>query len=390
MVELLVALVFMGVLMSGLAAVFKSSLGTFTGSRDSIASLRKNRMTLDLLYDDLNSAGMYLAQVSTYPGEVTGDNEPFRVEPDVFENKEASDPLKAKSDALYLYYDEPLPFEAKVTSSEVLSQLSWVDSRAQGKDTIAVALDCGTEANANLFKKVIDDAAGASPTTNPKVLFRSGFETLPIKLSSASVLGSVIGFELEVNKGKDWNPMTGATGTKDIIETERFVGDPVMFLNQGQNFCYRISEENLDPGDAAKKTPCLVRLQGNYDGGSFKYSQKVVLVEDVSRFKVYLSADFGKTWVGLDGTLPADWAAIKTGLNGQLSKTGRDGVSNVNASYHWFRDIPVMVRVDLTMRSSTKRTEYAKSLDGQKKPIASYQERTQSLVILPRHFGNPY
>ena len=65
MVEMMVALVFTMILMAGLGQVFKSSLSASYLMGEKISSLRRNRGSMDLLYDDLNSAGMVLVDVTS-------------------------------------------------------------------------------------------------------------------------------------------------------------------------------------------------------------------------------------------------------------------------------------------------------------------------------------
>lgn len=60
LVELLVAMVFTALLMAGMAKVFQASLGTFYTAGEKMSSARRNRLSLDILYDDLNTAGMFL------------------------------------------------------------------------------------------------------------------------------------------------------------------------------------------------------------------------------------------------------------------------------------------------------------------------------------------
>ena len=67
LVELLVALVFTMVLMAGMANVYKASLSAFYTSGESISSSRRNRMSVDLLVEDLNRAGMFLTDLSVPP-----------------------------------------------------------------------------------------------------------------------------------------------------------------------------------------------------------------------------------------------------------------------------------------------------------------------------------
>ncbi|MFZ1613787.1 MAG: hypothetical protein WAT51_06420, partial [Holophaga sp.] len=112
MVELLVALVFTTILMAGLASVFKASLSTFYTSGEILSSARRNRMSIDLLGDDLNTAAMYLTDLSV-PPPVVPTNPPFYIIPNVLiAGAGTSDPQR--TDELYFYLDQPVPFEANL------------------------------------------------------------------------------------------------------------------------------------------------------------------------------------------------------------------------------------------------------------------------------------
>ena len=82
LVEMLVALVFTGILMAGMATVFKTSLSTFYTSGEQLSSARRNRMSIDLLGDDLNAACMYLLDPSVPPA-VVATNPPFYILPNM-------------------------------------------------------------------------------------------------------------------------------------------------------------------------------------------------------------------------------------------------------------------------------------------------------------------
>ena len=112
LVELLVALVFTMTLMAGMANVYKASLSSFYTSGESISHVRRNRMSMDLLADDLNQACMYLADLAVPPA-TSATMQPFFVWPNM-PIEGSDDP--ATSDELYFYVDQSLPFEGTLVT----------------------------------------------------------------------------------------------------------------------------------------------------------------------------------------------------------------------------------------------------------------------------------
>jgi len=62
--------------------------------------------------------------------------------------------------------------------------------------------------------------------------------------------------------------------------------------------------------------------------------------------------------------------------------SGRPDHQTTRASEHWFRSIPTLVRVDVSTRTATQRTEYSDTPN-----TLAYKDLTQSLVFVPRHSG---
>jgi hypothetical protein len=90
-----------------------------------------------------------------------------------------------------------------------------------------------------------------------------------------------------------------------------------------------------------------------------------------------LSADRGMTWI-----TGADWNAIKTALNVQVASAGAPGATSIDGDSRWFRHIPVLLRVNVTTRTVRERPEYSATGN-----VLAYKEQTQTLMLLPRHFG---
>jgi hypothetical protein len=182
---------------------------------------------------------------------------------------------------------------------------------------------------------------------------------------------------------------TALPGT--INDAPSMSGAPVVFVRPAQMVRYLIKSENLDPANPSVGVPCLVRQQGNYSTAGFVSTTESIIAEDVTGFKVYLSAyqdpggDPAKTWAGWNlaaSDFDGGWTnGILATVNTQLTSLGLPSAPNTD-DLNWFRNTPLLVRVDLTTRSAIKRAE--NSATG---TIADYQKRTQTLYMIPRHFG---
>ncbi|MCX6548972.1 MAG: hypothetical protein NTW40_13165 [Acidobacteria bacterium] len=360
LVELLVALVFTMVLMAGMANVYKASLSAFYTSGESISSTRRNRMSVDLLVEDLNQAGMFLTDLASAP-PVTEAMPVFLILPNMpVTGHGDNDPLA--TDELYFYQDQPLPFEGTLASGG--TQLSAIELVARGT-AVATAdtsytLDCGS-------------AAYASQVAIGQVLvFKDAWQALTITADLAGI--------------------TGGGAAAPASQMRHLAGSRVLIIQPAQMVRYRIQMLQLDPGSATG-IPCLVRDQGDYNPSAFTATQpQQIIAENVAGFAAYLSTDGGTTWAGwnaTDGTkaIYSDYGpgwdtGIRTELDTQLLTSGRPGAATTRIGPAWFRTIPVLVRVDVTTRTATRRSEYAAAPDA-----VAHRLQTQSLVLVPRHSG---
>jgi len=364
MVELLVALVFTMILMVGMGAVFKASLTTFHTAGEKLSSQRRNNMSLDLLGDDLNNAGMYLTDLANLPS-VSSGNPPFQIVP----NPSTITGVTQGADELYFYMDEPLPFDGTLTSSasstKSASELVASESAASSSD-YTYTIDCHESAYAKQVAQgqtfIFKDAWDTGYVSATPVVSGTSVTVVAGASSSSAITGS------------------GASGLPS--KAKHITGSGVLFVKPAQLVKYSIQLLKLDP-DSATGIPCLVRDQGAYSTSGFTADSALrqVITENVAGFRVYLSADSGQTWVG--GSAYSTWSAVRTALNAQLATYGRADYLTTANSEHWFRSIPVVVRVDVTTRTARQRTEYSDSTT----PTLAYKEQTQSVVIVPRHFG---
>ncbi|MBL0210580.1 MAG: hypothetical protein IPQ13_06650 [Holophagaceae bacterium] len=382
LVELMVALLFTGLLMTGMAQVFKSSLTSFYTSGEVLSSARRNRASIDLLYDDLNSAGMYLTSLSAPPSEVAATNPAFYVLPNQAVVPAGGPDDPATADQLLFYLDQPLAFEGSISTAgrsaaEIIGGGGVVATGAGGDSEFQI--DCGDPAYANLLSSAVTAAAAQVPPAGLSMVFKDSWETL--YFNAATVSGSTVTINAIGDPGVAISGL-GSQGTP--AKAKHIPGAAVLFYRPSQMVRYSIKMKQLDPQNA-NGIPCLVRDQGTYAAGAFVAdpTQESIITENVSGFKAYLSADSGNTWAG-QGAAYTDWASLRADLDTQLVAAGRKDYTTTQGNEHWFRKIPTLVRLDITTRTATKRSEYSAN-----PTTAAYRELVQSLVIVPRHFGLP-
>lgn len=380
LVELLVAVLFIGILMAGMANVFKSSVTNLSTSSEGISSARRNRMSIDLLYDDLNAAGMYLSDLSS-PPKLTTANPSFYIIPNVaVTGAAADDPVAA--DQLFFYLDEPLPFEGTLWSTGGGSAGQNLARNAAELVLAGVAPDPAVD---NTFTIDCKDASYAAMVKQGySVVFKDAWETFFVQNTPTPS-----GKSLTITLGS--SPTVGSTGVGPSgapPKAKHIIGSDVLFFRPAQMVRYSVKMKLFDP-QKATGTPCLVRDQGNYDATGFVAdpAQESIVAENVAGFKAYLSADSGQTWAGYGKTytgLAAGWTnGIRSELNTQLATAGRQDYQTTQGNDNWIRSIPTLVRLDITTRTAVKRAEYSAT------PLTTtaYKDFTQSLVIVPRHFG---
>ncbi len=369
LVEMMVALLFVMILMAGMTQVFKGTISTFTTTSEKLSSSRRNRMALDLVYEDLNNAGMYLTDLTIAPS-YSSTNEGFYIRPDPMANATPATPIPGVTqgaDELYFCMDEALPFEGALTTAGTPPK------------SAAELVNLGTAATTADFTFTLeckDVPYAKQVAVGQSLIFKDSWEA--VYITSLTRSGSTV----TVVTGADPSVATTGSGASGLpSKTPHISGSAAVFVRGRQQVRYSVQALNLDPASPSAATPCLVRDQGPYVAGAFNPTlDQQIVAENVSGFRVYISADSGKTWVG--GAGYADWAAIKKGLDDQLAASGRPDFTSTGTDLNWFRNIPVLVRVDVTTRTATQRGEYHP--DGTQK---AYKEQTQSVVMVPRHFG---
>ena len=387
LLEMLIAVAFTGILMAGMAQVFKSSLGAFTTSGEILSASRRNRASTDLLYDDLNSAGMYLTELGS-PPTFSNTNPAFYILPNqAVAGASADGP--ATADQLFFYFDQPLAFEGTLGDPS--------GAKADGLNLDASLRSGGlalvTDANRTFTINCYTSSYAALVQPGMSVFFKDTGTSLAIQSVSASgPMVTIIG-----SKGSLSGKIEGR-GYADAMKAQHIQGSGVQFFVPGQMVRYSIKMKALDPSQPAG-IPCLVRDQGSYSASSFVADPALesVITENVSGFKVYLSANAGQAWAGYGASysgLSSGWFnGILAEINTQLVTSGRQDYSSIKSNDgNWFRRLPVLVRLDVTTRSAVKRMEYNQNAPTDltsASAVPTYKDVTQSLVIVPRHFGLP-
>jgi type II secretory pathway pseudopilin PulG len=410
LVELLVAVMFIGLLMAGMANVFQSSVSTLATSSEGISSGRRNRMSIDLLYDDLNTAALYITDLTAPPSNVTPTNPVFYVlanMPIGAPGLPTPDPINdpQTSDELFFYLDQPLPFEGTLNGTgggggyqaKSASQLVNVQGVAGGVVDNTYSVDCKDPSYAALVKK------GCS------VLIKDSWDIMTIDQDPPPPTGNVVTFHVAANATV---AMTGIGAYGAPAKTSHIPDSAVLVFQPAQMVHYAVRMKLFDP-QKPKGIPCLVREQEDYNPNGWDAAAptlvQTIIAENVAGpitastgktptpgFKIYLSANAGVSWAGLsptgvpkiytDTSLANDWTSgMRADLDTQL--VGRPDISTTVGHEDWIRDVPTLVRFDITTRTATQRSEYSTSYNNPNSLAVVYKTFTQSLVIVPRHSG---
>ena len=241
LVELLVALVFTMVLMAGMANVYKASLTTYYTSGESLSSARRNRMSVDLLVDDLNTACMYLTDLSV-PPTVSAAVPPFYILPNMPVLKSGAtaypslDPT-VFSDELYFYMDEALAFEGALgvaAPQKTAAELVVAGTAPSTADNTFV-IDCGSATYAKQVKQ------------GQLFSFKDSWETAYIK-----DVPTVSGTTVSVVAGASPDASITGMGSAGLpSKAKHLPNSGIVFFLPAQMVRYRIEILNLEIGRAS-------------------------------------------------------------------------------------------------------------------------------------------
>ncbi len=400
LVELLIAVLFMGILMAGLANVFKASLGYSIASTEKTSSLRQNRLALEEMFQDLNLAGLTPsalfgppAGLASWPATcspTSANPPPFCILPNqAYANTNVPGAqtavnggqyVQAVGDQLFLYYDQILPYTS-TAGAALLNSSQDVANNA----TLATALSAAGTLQLNFtdstqMASAANDFTTSSANGQAMVLMpRAVSQPLTVTALSSTGLATF---------------STGSTNAHGVPS-----GSVVDLIIPAIYIRYSIQPQRLDPSTTVQ-TPCLMRDVIPYPTSSAPNwaapISSTIVAENVTGFHLGLSANGGQTWVGIDPvtnlltTANPAWPistntdADTVALNAQLAAANANGT--VQGSPFWFRNYPLLVRMDIQTRTMKSRAEYKYNTTDP----GDYNYQTRSVIITPRNFGLYY
>lgn len=391
LVELLVALVFISLLMAGMLRIYGSAIQGFASANETIKAQRDNRWALEGIQDDLQAAG-YFFPTRPLPGFISvsaGSQNPLMILPgQTITNKFIADPNNPSAAPT----DETLTFdELQYLTDQVLpisAQLSAVPGSAT---SISVTTSIGdlSQLHAGDFAVILDPS----------------YEV--VQIGGGPYSGTSGSLTLDATNLQDPNTgaFLGAFGSLRTLNHQ--IGADVVFVRPNQVVRYALLPMALDPANTQATVPCLVRDQTVYPSGGALIAWpaatanasalatagpggapvvRAVVAENVTGLRFDLSANQGQVW-----TRGATWAATLASLNGQLSTlaAANPGVGYATSAQDpsnplWFRNAPVLFRVDVTTRTVVRRAEYNTTTAT---PTLAYRTRTQTVFLQPRNYG---
>lgn len=375
LVELLVALVFVSLLMAGMAKVFASSISVFNTTNEAIGIQRNNRWVVEQLNDDFSQMGMVFPDRILPAHVLSGAHPHFRIDPDQSvagvvrvsdTDPGATETETVTADQVQFFSDLPLGISG-TWSADTTGADSTTGSGTAAPSSAGIAFTQGSEA---------DLRAG-----DVMVILDSG-ETG--KWEYPLVTGNPVGNPITFEKDPTAIARFTFTPTEGGVQLAHRAGVPVFFVRPNQVVRYSVQAVALDPSNSTVRIPCLVRQTASYPlAGTIDWTNvpAQIISEQVVGFRVDLSFNGGASWAR---TGARTWSDIQSNANTQLSASGLPGFNSITDPSHpdWFRNISCLVRLDITTRSAIRREEYNAAPGAR-----AYRTRTHTLLISPRNFG---
>lgn len=382
LVELLVALVFMSVLMAGMAGVFKTSIGTFSATGETISAQHHNRWAFEQISDDISQAGFIFPDRALPERILSGSESLFSVTPNqTVTARRVSDtnPAAVENetityDVFQFFMDVPLPVQGTWASTNAAGEgldasgapISTPADREKG--VIEFTMGNYTDLQAGDIEVICD--SGENGTWEHPIITTPTSTTISFDMTQAAM-----------------DAYTSTSMTSGVMLSHP-AGAPIYFVRPAQLVRYSVRALALDPGNTNVRTPCLVRQQASYPATTsatvdWTNVAAQIVAENVSGFRIDLSFDGGATWCR-PTTAPITWSTFSANADTTLANKGLTGFQSITgtANRAWFRNIPCLIRVDLTTRTAVRREEFSATTGSR-----AWKTRTQTLMISPRNFG---
>lgn len=368
LLEMAVAMMFIGILTAGMMRVYSSNLAGFQRTNDIIGSQRRGRWALASLQDDVASIGYFALVPFNQPtgySVTSGTQEPLMILPAPTAVQVTGPDLNNPGGALVTTQLVPNPDEIQFVGDLPLSIQASVSSATPAALVVSPVTGSLADVRAGDIVAILDanfEQFQVDATYTP------GSTTLPVAMTAAATQG--------ISQAGGYR-LTPALGTHQI-------GVPVAIFRPNVVTRYSIQARAWDPSNPAITVPCLIRQQTAYlPGGTLINWAGVateVIAENIDGFVVNMSFDGGGTWVR-----QATWELTQQAINAKLAPLGISATVPRDPNMPlWFRTFPCLIRMDVTSRSAAPRSE-SSSVAGQ----AAYVHRTQTLMVAPRNFGLP-
>lgn len=372
LVEMMVALAFIAILMAGMFQVFASSTSAFMAVNETMAVQRNARWGLNLLQDDVLEAG-FLFPIRPAPGGLLAGSTfqpPLLMQATDYTPDGAAGPV----DELQIVMDFPL------------------DIQGQASAPISVGV--------SQFSASIPTGAGAIQTGDLVFIQDAGAEFPTVSAPPDS--GTAVTITLKSTESAAIDPATGtpynALSPAGGFKNPHPVGMPFTIIRPSQVVRFTVVPRSLDPSDATIKVPCLVRQSRTLVPGEIwapdentppPNANEQVLLENVIGFAVDWSIDGGRTW--LRATAGNTWNSISTALDPLLKNNLSPFIKQSGGVFNpalpmWTLFTPILIRIDLTTRSTMQRTEFS-ATNSATNPSVAYRIRRETLMLSPRNCG---
>lgn len=343
--ELLVALLFMGLLLGGMVRVWRAGLGGWTRVNEALTARRALRWSLERMAEDLRMLGCLFPPPELRGLDLAGGAEPaprsgFRLVPGRLDGQPA--------DELSWVADGPVPGQAQLVRA--------IAPGLEGAVTVLVRPDRAMELAAGDLLLVAGDR------------FEFARVAAPARLTPGRA-GAV--------------PVVRAGGAGAAFGHPHGPGALVQAVRPLRAVRYAVVRMALDPGARARgaaTVPCLVRFETacrrDRAEPPWREASQEVLAREVDSFRVDFSPDL--RFPGIRGD---DAASTLDNLAARLRSSG--GGAGALEPF-WFRRAGGLIEVRLAIRGPVARDDYAPA--GQPRARRCLVRR-QRLVVAPRNFG---
>jgi type II secretory pathway pseudopilin PulG len=362
--ELVVALLFVGLLMAGMMRVFSSSIQSFYSQQETIGAQRMGRLAFDQLSEDFQQAGYLYPDRSLAPWmTATAAQKTFQVDPGVtFTTNRPSDSGDGTTTA------ESITGDVVMFTRDVPLNISA---------TLAADVGPASGTTATLPLTIAPGATDPVRKGDIAIIWDQNFEFFFVDAD----LGA--GTTVTLDPAGNFIDNQWLTGANPEVVRNHAKETPVTFIRPNQVVRYSLQPIALDPSAPTVTVPCLVRQQAPYpnDPGvaiNWAATAGTVLAENISQFRVDISSDGGGSW-----TRTGAWASWKTALNTKLLAQGISGYKGIDVNPAWYKFGSIVFRLDITSRTATRRAEYNAA-----GPTArAWRDRSLTMLLMPRNFA---